>query len=116
MKIDKFMPFYGADFICAVRAHPSFVKWAYVAAVWYYWAEKCNGLVGTPDQLRRICECSEAEWPEVEKALFGTEGFFHNVAGRWHQKRTAEEYRKGVEVHKRLSAAGKLRWKNNDNA
>lgn len=111
MKIDAYIPFYGAMFMGAVKGHPSYVKWAYLAALWYYWAEHCEGLKNNDGFLQEICECKDHEWPDVREALFGAGGWFYLGANdKWQQKRAREIWDEKYAMVQRRVAAANTRW------
>lgn len=107
MKIDAYMPFYGAVFLATTRAYPNYVKWAYLSLIWVYWAEHCEGLTSNEKILRAYAECTDEQWPDVKEACFGEEGWFVAIGGRWHQKHTREIYEDSMAKRLAMSDAGK---------
>ena len=112
MGTDSYIPFYGAEFMSAVRGYPAHVKWSYLCAIWQYWLDHCVGLRADEAFLKRVCESeSEEQWLETKAALFErNSGFFDFEGGRWHQRRARSEWLKRQEAHRKKVDAGKKRW------
>jgi uncharacterized protein YdaU (DUF1376 family) len=75
-----------------------------LAALWHYWHHThCTGLLDDDEQLRLICECPEADWMRTRGVLFSGPPFFYLDGGKWHQKRSSEEWEASQELYaKRL--------------
>ena len=100
MKPDAWMPYYGSDFEGAMRPYRREVKWSYMAALWYYWHHThCAGLNDDDEQLRLICECPECDWARTRGVLFSGPPFFYLEGGKWHQKRSSEEWEASQELY-----------------
>lgn len=109
MKTDAFMRFYGSEFFNALAGHPECVTGAYMRALWAYWSTKCEGLRNDKRFLRDICHADDSTWPDIEQSLFGSDGFFRLIAGRWHQKRCREEWQSLADYKERNSKQAKAR-------
>lgn len=114
-KPDCFIAFDWPKFQASTTGMRREIKWSYwTACCAYYWGE-CAGLADDDESLRSICECfDESKWPATKAAIFGP--FFKLDGGRWHQKRTREEWERAVDhvekMHKRAVSAATQRWGN----
>ena len=116
MKPDAYIPLYGDELNSAVKGYPSFVKWAYWTAIWFYWSHNhCKGLTDDDNFLRGICELDKDEWQTARDIIFDNDHFFTQDAnGLWHQKRAQEEWSKSLAKYNKQVAkskkGAKARW------
>jgi uncharacterized protein YdaU (DUF1376 family) len=115
MKPDIYMPFYWPEFWLAVEGLDDIVIIAYLRLLSYYWHHSsCDGLENNNDKLQRICRMDGYDWNKNKAILFGGDGFFKLVKGKWRNKRADEEWAKSIKAFERKSYGGKLtaakRW------
>ena len=111
VKLDAYMPFYGAAFFGAPEGYPEYAVSAYIRAIWYYWSHThCKGIKNDPEFLRTICRVSDRDdWDSIKAMIFGE--MFHLNNGVWHQTRARKELFRIEERVQRGRAGAIARWK-----
>lgn len=77
---------------------------AFFCLISHYWHFECRGLQDDDEVLRRVSRCSQKDWPEVKKIVFG-EFFIKDENGLWQNLNFKQEREEIIKEHKRRAAA-----------
>ena len=70
-------------------------KYKYVRCIRHYWYH--THVEGIPDDdagMRELCRCDLQKWQRLKGMIFDNDKFFYLEAGKWHQKRARDQYKK----------------------
>lgn len=60
--------------------------------LFHYWFNNCEGLQDNDAVLRRVAGCSESDWPEIKKSIFGNRSMFvMDEHGLWQNTETKSQ-------------------------